>query len=487
MILSQKVNLYKDKIEYGDFQTPLELTEQICQHLKNLGVSPDYIIEPTCGVGNFIESASHTFKSLQKIIGVEVNKYYVREIEAKSQFMQGKSIDILCADFFLLDWSSLINSLSGDILVLGNLPWVTNSQQGSIDGKNLPKKNNFQKYTGLDAITGKSNFDISEWMLIQIIHWFQDHNGYLAMVCKTSVSRKVLNYIHSQNLNLAYCASYKIDSKKYFGANVEACLLFCEFDLKSKNYFCDVFQSFSDLNSYRIGYRNNILIRDTISFDKLSNFYSVTSEVKWRSGVKHDCSNIMEFQKQGDYLANGLGEIVDLEDTYLFPLLKGSDIAQGRIKEANKYVLVTQKSVGEDTECIKDLAPKTWAYLESHSEYLGNRKSKIYQNNPRFSIFGVGSYTFSYWKIAISGLYKKLNFQLIGQISGKPVIFDDTVYFLSFEDEAIAQKTLQMLCSGSIKNFYSSLIFWDEKRPIKSSILNCLNINELVKSTAQTL
>ncbi len=109
---------------------------------------------------------------------------------------------------------------------------------------------------------------------------------------------------------------------------------------------------------------------------------------------------------------------------------------------------------------------------------MDERKSKIYQENPRFSIFGVGDYTFAPYKIAICGLYKKLDFRLIRQIKGKPVVFDDTVYFLSFNTEQEANKIYSILSSPLARDFYSALIFWDEKRPIKSSILNSLNLQQ---------
>jgi Fe2+ transport system protein FeoA len=48
----------KAKVEYGDFQTPIELAERICQKLIELGVNPDTIVEPTCRVGNFIDASS---------------------------------------------------------------------------------------------------------------------------------------------------------------------------------------------------------------------------------------------------------------------------------------------------------------------------------------------------------------------------------------------------------------------------------------------
>ncbi|MDZ8054577.1 MAG: SAM-dependent methyltransferase [Aulosira sp. ZfuVER01] len=470
---------HKAQIEYGDFQTPLELAQKVCQKLVELGVKPDVIVEPTCGVGNFLEAASSSFPSASKIIGVEINSNYLEALKRKSQFLHDERIEIKYGNFFQFDWSSLTSQFQKETLVLGNFPWVTNSQQGIIGGGNIPEKRNFQNHRGLDAITGKSNFDISEWMLIQVVQWLQNRNAYLAMLCKTSVARKILGYLHAKKLNVAYCATYKIDAKKYFDATVEACLLFCKFDLNSKNYFCDVFSNFESSDYYRIGYRNNILVKNLTSFENLKYLYNVKSETRWRSGIKHDCASVMEFCKVNNTLINGLGESVDIEETYVFPLLKGSYVAQNQVQATDRYILVTQKFVGESTEHIKDSAPKTWSYLESHAKYLDKRKSKIYQNNPRFSIFGVGSYTFAPWKIAICGLYKKLDFRLISHIEAKPAVCDDTIYFLSFDDEQVAYKNFQLLSSSLAKEFYSSLIFWDEKRPIKSSILNCLNLTDL--------
>jgi hypothetical protein len=133
---------------------------------------------------------------------------------------------------------------------------------------------------------------------------------------------------------------------------------------------------------------------------------------------------------------------------------------------------VTQREVGDITDSIQKDAPKTWKYLEAHESYFNARKSRIYHYRSRFSIFGVGNYSFTPYKIAICGLYKKLAFRLIQPIEQKPVVFDDTVYFLSFDDEAEAILIFEILTSQNTLDFYSSLIFWDEKRPIKSNILN---------------
>ncbi|MBD2314546.1 SAM-dependent methyltransferase [Desertifilum sp. FACHB-1129] len=473
--------LLKEKIEYGDFQTPIELAEKICCKLVDLGIEPDIIIEPTCGIGNFIKAAANTFQSANQVIGIDINYDYINKIKQERFFLQDTRITIHQADFFQFNWSSLVQEAQGHILIIGNLPWVTNSKQGKIQGDNLPLKTNFKKYSALEAITGKSNFDISEWMLIQIINHLQQYQASIAVLCKTSVARKLLSYIHSQKLYLDYCASYKIDAKRYFAANVDACLLFCTVKPNSQNYFCDVFNNLDEGEFYQIGYHASLLVKDIDKFNSVKDLYDPKPSKKWRSGIKHDCSDIMEFHKIQDGYINGLGEIIDLEETYIFPLIKGSDVAQGRIENSNRYVLVTQRLIGEPTDKLKDLAPKTWKYLEHHAPYLDNRKSKIYKTTPCFSIFGVGEYTFSPWKIAICGLYKKLSFRLVGTIENKPTIFDDTVYFLSFDNEEAANQAFTHLTSPLATDFYSSLIFWDEKRPIKTSILNCLNLSALAK------
>lgn len=464
----------KSQIEYGDFQTPPDLAALVCRKLVELGVSPKVIIEPTCGVGAFVEAAAQSFTHAQRIIGVEVNSSYLDQLRNRVAGRY-RHIELASGDFFTFDWTQLLSGIEETLLVLGNFPWVTNAQQGVIGGINLPTKSNFQKHTGLAAITGKGNFDISEWMLIRVAEWLQSKRGCLAMLCKKSVARKLLTHLSKHSLILAHSAIYGIDAKKHFGASVDACLLYCEFDTATRHYDCDVYLDLDSQDCEKMGFRSGALVKDTGAFEE-TRYLLGNGGVKWRSGIKHDCSEVMEFKRIDETLINGLEEVVNIESNYLYPLLKGSDVANGRIPPTNRYILVTQKFVGEPTAEIQRIAPKTWAYLESHARYLDGRKSQIYRNNPRFSIFGVGDYTFKPWKVAICGLYKSLGFRLVGPLNGRAVVFDDTVYFLGFDREDAASEAIAFLNSGPAQKFLASLIFWDEKRPIKTSVLNSLDI-----------
>ena len=142
-------------------------------------------------------------------------------------------------------------------------------------------------------------------------------------------------------------------------------------------------------------------------------------------------------------------------------------------------MLVTQRATGEDPARIAVEAPVTWAYLQRHAALLDRRASSIYRKRPRFAVFGVGAYTFATWKVAISGMYKRLGFTVVGPRSGKPVVLDDTTYFLPFADRAEAESVAQALRSDAAVEFYTSLIFWDAKRPITAEVLRELRIEAL--------
>ena len=185
----------KSKAEFGDFQTPIELARDVCSILLRKGVRPVSILEPTCGKGSFITAAIELFPSVHDIVGIDVNNDYIRAARSsieKSDHVVG-SIQLVNKNFFDVDWQHTLESLSDPLLVIGNPPWITNAELGRIGSSNLPDKSNLQNHRGIDAITGMSNFDISEWMLGRLIEWIVDREATLAMLCKTTVARKVLH------------------------------------------------------------------------------------------------------------------------------------------------------------------------------------------------------------------------------------------------------------------------------------------------------
>ena len=234
------MNLDKSrKIEFGDFQTPLELAKEVSYLVQSkLKISPNTIVEPTCGSGNFIEGAYNVFKEKPNYKANELNKTYIDIVQNK--FKKSKiKISFSNCNFFEIDWSKKIKCYKPPILFIGNPPWVTNSSIGRINGSNLPKKSNFQLFSGFEALTGKSNFDISETMIIQILIALQNQYGVVAMLCKTSVARKIINFAQKNKLYFSHSSIHSISSEKHFNVSVSTCLFLFKVESGIKDYDCE--------------------------------------------------------------------------------------------------------------------------------------------------------------------------------------------------------------------------------------------------------
>jgi hypothetical protein len=94
-------------------------------------------------------------------------------------------------------------------------------------------------------------------------------------------------------------------------------------------------------------------------------------------------------------------------------------------------------------------------------------------------MFGVGAYSFTPWKVAVSGLYKRCAFMLVGPHEGCPVMLDDTCYFLPFETKDEAREVCSLLRSDLARDFFTARVFWDAKRPISKSVLQKLDLAAL--------
>jgi hypothetical protein len=481
------------KATQGDFQTPMRLSCEVACLLKSLEIAPSSILEPTCGLGNLLFAVTEQFPEAVAQ-GREINPAYVACAIERAVDME--SIQIAQGDFFQTDWKTLIASLPSPVLLLGNPPWVTNTDQSKWDSANVPSKqnNNILSLSGIEAITGKSNFDISEWMLshlIEIVATLNDKEAIIAMLCKTSVARKVIKAAWQQNIALSDTRLYRINALADFDAAVDACLFFTRVG-QDRSFSASIFPSLIATEPEQtLTWISGEMIANKTFYDRWEGLQAQTKNAKntrnmWRSGVKHDASAVMELRREGNLYRNGHGELWDLEDTYLYPLLKTSDVAGGRIEPA-RVVLVPQKNTKESTNTIAKLAPKTWEYLQKHAEQLNARGSSIYKNRPQFAIFGIGDYTFVPWKVAISGMYKKLHFEAIGTHQGKPILVDDATYFLPCASESEALQVARLLNSVIAKEFFESFIFWDAKRPITSELLGRLDIAKLASACGETL
>ena len=413
------------KREYGDYQTPVDFAEKVCFYLKNYRhIRPSAIIEPTCGVGNFLES-SLLFEAAE-YYGIEINPDYC---DICRQKINDSRVKIINSDFFAFSSKALIQDKS-QILVIGNPPWVTNSTLSALGSDNMPIKTNFKDLKGIDAITGASNFDICEYIILQLINEYKHTNTFISVLCKTSVARNVFKELRRNYINFSSCDILEFDAAKVFGINASACVLIIQLsEVTASSDICSIydFENPDTLKS-QLGYSDgqfyNNLDSETENFDGRCCF-------EWRQGVKHDCSKVMELTLRNGSLQNDQKEAVQIEDDIVFPLIKSSMFKAPVIHSFSKYVIVTQKKAREETGHLEQDVPKTWEYLSDNIELFESRKSSIYRGAPPFSMFGVGDYSYSKYKVGVSGFYKQPLFSVLFSDDEKPVMTDDTSYLLS--------------------------------------------------------
>jgi hypothetical protein len=473
-----------DKIQYGDFQTPPELVQATCKLLSRMGLEPSSIVEPSCGKGAFLMEALARFREVRAAFALDIDLQHVKTtLSSLARWKQKKRarVSVQHDDFFRIDWPGVLDDLPEPVLVIGNPPWVTNAELGALGSSNLPRKTNLHQVTGLEAKTGKGNFDISESMILHLLRCLDGKDGAIAMLCKTQVARKVLAYAWKHRLSIHKSELYRIDAGRFFAAAVEACLLVCRLPATDSKRECSLYENLDSRKSVaRFGYRDDVLIADLRAYERWKHLRSDGAH-RWRSGIKHDCAKVMELLPEGRKYRNKLGELVSLEPRALYPMLKSSDLNVGSPAVPRRRMLVTQKSTAQDPIHLKKEAPKTWNYLVTHADLLDRRGSSIYQKRPRFSSFGVGEYSFTPWKVAISGFYKRLEFRVIGPYRKKPTVLDDTCYFIACQSQKEATHLASLLNSPIAQEFLGAFIFWDSKRPITIEVLRRLNLTALQK------
>jgi N-6 DNA Methylase len=480
-----------DRREYGDFQTPYKLTDSICSYLDHESVSPDVIIEPTFGKGSFLISALKCFPNLKKIYGVEIYeshyweaKFAILELFIKHPDLNKPRILLYLNDIFKFEFMDIEKEReieNYNVLVLGNPPWVTNSELGILNSKNLPKKINIKSLNGLDAITGKGNFDISEYIILMMLNTFSRYKGHMAMLAKNSVIKNLVHHLPAASCKINDMIALKINAKEYFNASVEASLFRCSYGSNKRSLTCKV-SSFISQNSIEneFGWVGDKFVSDVDLYEKNKKYDGVSPYI-WRQGVKHDCSKIMELQLIDGKYFNGFKRELNIEKGLIYDLVKSSDLSSPVITKPRKYVIITQNRIGEDTIYLADKFPKLYQYLTENKNLFKQRKSCIYKNKPPFSIFGIGDYSFKPYKVAISGLYKRSTFSLIVPENEKPMMLDDTCYSLGFDSLPKAIFVWTILNSGYVQQLLAALTFLDAKRPYTKDILMRISIDKVAK------
>jgi hypothetical protein len=420
------------KKDLGDFQTPRALIAQILDSLRESGDRPQRVLEPTCGEGGFIAEFLDRPDPPREIRGIEIQASYAKIARSLVDPTERVNVRVDCHDLFAIDLQTDLRwSSAGPLLVVGNLPWVTTAALGASGGLNGPARTNSRRLRGIDAMTGESNFDISEAIWLKLIRELASEGPTIALLCKSTVARTILRGIATDDLPITKATLWKIDAKRWFNASVSACLLHVEVGSGPKATVANVYGELgAKVPASTLLLEKGRLIADMTTYQTVG-FADGPCPLQWRQGIKHDACSIMELSRDvSGSLRNRLGEIVEVEREFVYPLTKATDLAGSRNPRPKLEVIVTQKRLGEDTRDLERSAPRLWSYLQAHRDAFERRKSSIYRGRPPFSMFGVGDYSFAPYKVAVSGLHKIPRFRIVGPVDAQPTMLDDTCYFL---------------------------------------------------------
>lgn len=484
---SDDMRVQEERAAYGDWQTNETLARRVCDvYARSVG-TPQVLIEPTCGEGNFILAALEAFPLIEEIYAIEINAAYVARLKrrllergiSRGGYARPK-IFVHKGNIFDSDLGHIKSAIQGRrMAIIGNPPWVTNSYQSSVNAKNVPPKRNVKNWKGMEAILGKSNFDISESICMKLLDMTNGETGGIAMLLKNSVIRNLLFQQGIRPYRIEQITQYEIDADSEFDISVGASCLVARFGSEG-NVSCEVRDLYSDAFVKEYGWTRGKFVADIATYERCTRCDGRSPYI-WRSGIKHDCAAIMELERNGTSYVNGLGETVDVEDDWIYPLLKSSDVHAGNIGSHKKYVIVTQKRVSQATDSLRETAPRLYDYLMRHVEHFNRRRSSIYRGKPQFCMFGVGDYSFMPYKIVVSGLYKDIVFRRIDPEGNKPVMIDDTCYQLGFSSHEEADGVYEQLIGEEIQTLIRSLVFRDAKRVVTRELLMRLAVAKIEK------
>jgi type I restriction-modification system DNA methylase subunit len=493
----------------GEYYTPKYLAESILENLPTNGLAEKIVLDPACGSGlflmecirrkkrNFELQGLHPSVILNKItnsvFGIDISPIAVvaarfNYILAVKELLLEKKQDCINIPVYLADSIQVsgindeigadrfLEPLFGNIDVLiGNPPWIS---WGNLteDLKQKWKEKyvedyNLLQYSGKHARLGHSNDDISVPFAWVSMDKYLKKEGIAGFVLKRTLlkgpSGKLFRSMKISRANLED-REIKVHLVQDWG----------EFEPFGKGIGAEtstVVMQLDSPSSFPIKYTlwkpsaDNVLTPDSRLRDitkslkihqKLLIPLDDSPEAPWvesgldvsaigtciheiRHGAKDDLKSVFEISRS---------KIEELESDLIYPYLKSRDIVRwGTLSYS--YRLIPQKKSGENNEgLIKKKFPLTYNYLLDNRLDLEIRKSTWLKTGTFYSVFGVGEYTWSKYKVTWCRLGFRPEFCVISTkndpiLGEKMLIPGDHFMFIPFDTEKEAHSICALLNS----------------------------------------
>lgn len=185
----------------------------------------------------------------------------------------------------------------------------------------------------------------------------------------------------------------------------------------------------------------------------------VDDEQRPRQGINTCGANaIFLLEKRNASFINGLGEITEIEDDLVFPLMdKEAFRASGEMCGPRRFILVPHsRHSGKPLSPMEIGAfPKAIAYLTKHKATLEQRKGTMLnahiQRGLWWSLLGVGPYSFAPWKVIWEALGREVFRPKVvpGEWQGNQALHA----FCPCESRAVADQLAEALSDPAVESF----------------------------------
>lgn len=453
----------------GDFQTPLELAAAVWEKV-DVG-KYQTVIEPTVGSGSFVAAAPPAAATRQWFC-FDLDRTYVKQTKAITK-QRDINAQVSVKNAFTLtakDFAGLAPDSS--ILAIGNPPWVTSAALGKSGFDNLPTRLKNTGLKGLDAVTGKSNFDIAEVILLNLLGSLQSFRqvDFVFLLKKSVALRLGQKFLATPGIS-DYSTDW-IDAKAHWGVEVDACIFKFSYQRDDPSKLTQIHMTDNQGALSRAGSGKGGFVYNLEGYRYELEQDPESRQMTWRQGLKHDVASVLELEITDEGLRNKHGEAVQIEDSLLHPWYKSTDIARDK---PYRHVFPLYQ---HDLKGPLDLAdyPQLLTYLESNQSSFTARKSSIYHNKYDYMLFGVGDYTLAPYKVAVSGLHRVPVFRALAPVEGKAPLLDDTCYFLACTSALQAKRLAAYLNSDPVQLFIASLANPGAKRPYTKELLSRVHL-----------
>jgi len=176
----------------------------------------------------------------------------------------------------------------------------------------------------------------------------------------------------------------------------------------------------------------------------------------------------------GDLLIENLHDVGKIKTEYVqatiepdlvYPLIRGRDIRNWKV-EASAYIILAQDSqtrVGISETEMKHKYPKTYSYFMHFEKQLRQRSGyrKYFKStDPFWSMYNVGSYTLSPWKVVWRDMGTRILPAVIHKLNSTIALPEHHVMFVSLEKSSEAHflaGAISSLPSRSVISAYTTL------------------------------